>query len=265
MLGIDCKGREYNDFPLGHCKNIIGQRFNRLVVLKRVMPIKNVRPVTYWLCKCDCGNEVISVGVDLTRGHAQSCGCYNRDINLNRSSIHEGDTIRGFKFIKRDLTRKNYSRQYYWKVQCPYCNKIYSVDPNCILNGTVMSCGCLNLSKGEKIIHDLLLANSINFKMQITFPDLISVRKGSLRFDFGVHDEMNHLLYLIEYDGEQHFIKKPNRFGGYDQFDITKENDNQKNEYCKKHSIPLIRIPYTKLNQLNLEMLDPKTSQFLLP
>ena len=79
-----------------------------------------------------------------------------------------------------------------------------------------MSCGCLNLSKGEKAIHDLLLSNSINFKMQITFSDLVSTRNGSLRFDFGIYNEMNNLLYLIEYDGEQHFIKKFNRFGGHD-------------------------------------------------
>ena len=29
----------------------------------------------YWICECDCGNEVIVWGTHLRNGHTKSCGC----------------------------------------------------------------------------------------------------------------------------------------------------------------------------------------------
>ena len=49
---------------------------------------------------------------------------------------------------------------------------------------------------------------------------------------------------LIEYDGDQHF-KPIKYFGGEEKYNILKNNDEIKNEYCKTHKINLIRIPYT--------------------
>lgn len=62
----------------------------------------------------------------------------------------------------------------------------------------------------------------------------------------------NDLLYLIEYDGIQHFEK--NCFGKKDEdFDILKKYDKIKEKYCIKNNIKLIRIPYTKLKSLSLK------------
>lgn len=52
------------------------------------------------------------------------------------------------------------------------------------------------------MITKILTKNKINFKKQIAFNDCKD--KGFLRFDFGVYSG-NQLLYLIEYDGIQHF------------------------------------------------------------
>lgn len=50
-----------------------GQRFGRLVAIKRV---ENECPtVTRWMCKCDCGNEVVTRSVRLRNGSCKSCGC----------------------------------------------------------------------------------------------------------------------------------------------------------------------------------------------
>ena len=35
-------------------KDLTGQRFGRLIVIKRV---NDKRQGTFWLCKCDCGNK----------------------------------------------------------------------------------------------------------------------------------------------------------------------------------------------------------------
>jgi hypothetical protein len=57
--------------------DITGQRFGRLIA---VMPkgCNRHRQMT-WLCKCDCGKEIITVGSEMRRGHALSCGCLNRE------------------------------------------------------------------------------------------------------------------------------------------------------------------------------------------
>lgn len=57
--------------------DLVGQRFGRLEVMKR-MPSKIEQSGKHrgqWLCKCDCGNEIIVETNHLTNNHTQSCGC----------------------------------------------------------------------------------------------------------------------------------------------------------------------------------------------
>ena len=63
----------------GHYIDLTGQRFGRLVCLEYAGADK--RRVSLWRCTCDCGNETIIRGTDLTRkrGAVQSCGCLQRE------------------------------------------------------------------------------------------------------------------------------------------------------------------------------------------
>ena len=56
-------------------KDLIGQRFGRLVVIEK-LPSKNNR--CWWRCKCDCGNFKDVPTKYLTSGTTQSCGCLNK-------------------------------------------------------------------------------------------------------------------------------------------------------------------------------------------
>lgn len=58
-------------------KNLIGQRFGRLVVIERAENGKDGR--VRWLCKCDCGNNKIVIGKLLLHGDTKSCGCLNKE------------------------------------------------------------------------------------------------------------------------------------------------------------------------------------------
>lgn len=57
-------------------KDITGQKFNKLTVISRV---ENIRSSATWLCKCDCGNEVVVVGNKLRSGHTKSCNCVQKE------------------------------------------------------------------------------------------------------------------------------------------------------------------------------------------
>lgn len=58
--------------------NLIGQKFRRLLVVSRAGSTERMKLAT-WVCRCECGNEVIRVGSEILRGNVQSCGCLNLD------------------------------------------------------------------------------------------------------------------------------------------------------------------------------------------
>lgn len=55
-------------------KNLVGQRFGKLVVVE-MLEGRNKNGRISYRCKCDCGNEVNVLGNSLTTCHTLSCGC----------------------------------------------------------------------------------------------------------------------------------------------------------------------------------------------
>lgn len=101
----------------------------------------------------------------------------------------------------------------------------------------------MRASRGEIKIEEILDAAELNFREEYSFPDLVSFNGRPLRFDFAVLDEAGDLDFLIEYQGCQHYEPK-SKFGGIYGFKKQQYNDMLKREYCKKHGITLIEIPY---------------------
>ena len=66
-------------------ENLIGQKFNRLTVIKRdLIKVKG----TNWICKCECGKIKSVFAPDLKKGHTKSCGCWKGEIAGNRKRTH---------------------------------------------------------------------------------------------------------------------------------------------------------------------------------
>lgn len=102
----------------------------------------------------------------------------------------------------------------------------------------------MRASRGEIKIEDILRANGVNFQEEYSFPDLYSSNGRLLRFDFAIFDDDDQLMFLLEYQGIQHYIPK-SKFGGKSGLKRQQYNDLLKREYCRKHNIILIAIPYT--------------------
>lgn len=66
--------------------DIAGMKFTRLTALKVVGKTKDNRPA--WLCRCDCGNEVVVSEHNLKRNNTKSCGCYKRDMHMKSHYRH---------------------------------------------------------------------------------------------------------------------------------------------------------------------------------
>ena len=101
----------------------------------------------------------------------------------------------------------------------------------------------MRASRGEIKIEEILQKAGLDFKQEYIFPDLVSSSGRPLRFDFAVFDDNGDLDFLIEFQGIQHYEAK-SKFGGYTGLRKQQYNDMKKREYCKKHRLNLIAIPY---------------------
>ena len=110
----------------------------------------------------------------------------------------------------------------------------------------------MRASRGEIKIEEILKEKGVSFKEEYSFPDLLGSRGCPLRFDFAIFDDEGNLDFLIEYQGIQHYQAK-SKFGGYSGLRKQQLNDMRKREYCRKHGIILIAIPYTDEGRLNYD------------
>ena len=126
--------------------------------------------------------------------------------------------------------------------QCECGKKVIVLSSN-LRNGHTQSCGCSRRSHGEMAIEKLLKDNNIPFVIEKTFDSCrFQDTNINARFDFFVNNQ-----YIIEFDGVQHDDAANPWYGK------NKEHDEYKTQWCKEHNIPLIRIPYTKLQTLTIE------------
>lgn len=107
-------------------------------------------------------------------------------------------------------------------------------------------------SRGEIKIEEILKEAGLNFKEEYSFDDLVSSSGRELRFDFAVFDDNGELDFLIEFQGIQHYQPK-SKFGGYSGLRKQKFNDLQKLDYCRRHGLNLVIIPYWDEGRLNYD------------
>lgn len=130
-------------------KNLIGQRFGKLVVIGRsedyISPSGN--KYIQWICQCDCNSEPIIVKqYRLISGKKVDCGCEHprmgvvKDLTGKRFGRLVADHICG--------QDKNGNR--IWYCNCD-CGNHVEVKAIVLKNGKTTSCGC---ERKEKIIND---------------------------------------------------------------------------------------------------------------
>lgn len=81
--------------------DITGQKFGRLTAISHQGADKH--RAALWLCRCDCGAEIITTGNSLRTGKAKSCGCAQREaasktmseVNASGKRVTDGHLIHG--------------------------------------------------------------------------------------------------------------------------------------------------------------------------
>ena len=125
-------------------KDLVGERFGKLVVLSLGEKTKNRS--TVWRCKCDCGEEVVARNKNLLEGITTDCGCVSKKGYYINQKIARLLLIR---YIPARNGRK-------WECLCDCGNKII-VKESHLREGSVKSCGCLKKEYAKKgnIVHGL--------------------------------------------------------------------------------------------------------------
>lgn len=229
--------------------DLTNQVFGKLLVLNKTNLKSGTN--TVWKCLCECGNitYVSSNNLNINnKNYIKSCGC------LKKENAHFKD-LSNQKFGKLKAIEKTDMRKnncIIWRCQCD-CGNIVNVPSSLLISNGTKSCGCLK-SQGEEKILNILQINNIPFEKEKIFDFCVFENNYHPRFDFFINNS-----YIIEYDGVQHFKQT-----GWENLNIVQARDLFKNEWCKKNDIPIIRIPYTHLDNLCLEDLLLETSKFLI-
>lgn len=225
-------------------KDLTNKKIGKLTVLYRYYQNKqDNRPC--WVCQCDCGNITVVSSHELNSGDTKSCGCLKKELLSERSIINEIGHKYGKLLVIARGKSKN-TKNATWICKCD-CGTIIEVLGKSLRQGHTTSCGCVK-STGERLISNFLMNHNINFIQQYSFNDLTGINNGLLKFDFCCF--IDEKLILIEYDGVQHF-----QVGGwYDQnkLNYIQKHDELKNNYCKNNNIPLYRIPYYDINNIDI-------------
>ena len=236
--------------------DLTNKQFGYLTVLNKTDERGADRSII-WQCKCKCGSIIKVNGSNLRSGHTQSCGCKRKNRKTGNIKDISNQSF-GLLTALEPTDERNSFGSVIWKCRCR-CGNIKYTSEHCLTQNLVQSCGCLH-SKGESKITAILQEYQIVFETQKTFKSCVSsLSKHPYKFDFYINNS-----YLIEFDGEQHFNYKNSGWNNKEQFEKTKQSDNEKNEWCKKNNIPLIRIPYTHYDNLCLEDLLLDTSTFIV-
>lgn len=85
---------------MGQLKDLTGQKFGKLTVLRRVEDRKRGRPM--WLCQCECGNQtVVSSTRLLLPNGTRSCGCLRHQPSNNLVDL-TGKVFGHLTVLRRD-------------------------------------------------------------------------------------------------------------------------------------------------------------------
>ena len=116
----------------------IGQKFNKLLVVEKIVKNNGTRNYTGYKCLCDCGNiKEFTALFDLKNNKAQSCGCINNGSWLVKDIT--GNHYGSFTVLERLNTKT--TDGYDYRCKCS-CGKEKIVKYNNLVRGDTKSCGC---------------------------------------------------------------------------------------------------------------------------
>lgn len=117
--------------------DLTGQRFGLLTVIGRIKD-------NNWLCRCDCGSEIVASDYRLTTGHNKSCGC------LQKKAVSADITGQRFgKLTALHPTERSVKHSVVWLFKCD-CGREIEAPSESVKWRNRVSCSYCRLESQKK-------------------------------------------------------------------------------------------------------------------
>jgi hypothetical protein len=129
--------------------------FGKLMVIKRIDKPENRKSHSvFWLCKCECGNEIISDSHHLLQNKINSCGCDSTE--PKRIDGCEDLTNQKFGRLTAIEKKENYHLGgAQWLCKCD-CGNEKIIRATSLKSGAIKSCGCIKDEICQNLQIDLI-------------------------------------------------------------------------------------------------------------
>lgn len=151
---------------MGQLKDLTGQKFGKLTVLRRTEDKQCGRPM--WLCQCECGNQtVVSSTRLLLPNGTRSCGCLRHQPSGRLMDL-TGKVFGHLTVLHRDESVSGGKAK--WICRCT-CGNTVSVFSDSLRSGRTKSCGCRSTPlkydlTGQEFGYLLVLGRVVNPKIK---------------------------------------------------------------------------------------------------
>lgn len=241
---------------MGKYKDLTGHKIGLLTVITNTGQ-KSKNGSFIWECLCDCGKTIYVPTSSLTRKRCtKSCGCLSSVQSKKKNTKDITGDVYGMLTVIKQVVKPSYrvgKRGSWWLCRCECGNEVV-VKANHLKTGNTKSCGCIINSKAEKQIVSLLQNHHIEYIKEYVIDDCrSSLTNRPLRFDFAIFDGSHNLLFLLEYDGEQHtsgFRYEADLVKRAGENAYLQQRDRDKDNYCKQNNIKLYRLSYKQKDAL---------------
>lgn len=191
---------------MGKAIDLTGTKIGMLSIIER--KIENNR--TYYLCKCDCGNEKwLRSDCIIKKNKISNCGC----VKNYKSTDITGKRFGRLVAIKRVGV---YYRSPLWECKCD-CGNVVNIPILNLNNGGSRSCGCLkndnitlNFSKADKDLQLLFLKELLSSKLknkQVSRSKVLAIR-NFLEMNLKTEEEKNK-RFENDFHAIYHYLKSP--------------------------------------------------------
>jgi hypothetical protein len=214
-------------------KDITGQKFGRLTVIKYAG--KNKHGQALYECICACGKTLKGVmGGNLSSGNTQSCGC------LNKERVREARfiDITGQKFGMLTVTKyvgKDKRGQSIYDCLCDCGKTLKGVMGDHLSSGHTQSCGCC------KLISENNCRTAIEEVFGVSFPKSNPTQNPTGMYLDGYN---SNLMVAFERQGEQHYQHMPHFHRKGNTLEKQQTRDAKKRKRCQECGILLLEVPY---------------------
>lgn len=150
---------------MSKAKDLTGTRVGKLLLVER----KRENNRTYYLCKCDCGNEKWIRADGLTKKNkTSSCGCLAEKTKFKAKDL-SGKRFGRLVALEPTEERDKSSETVIWRCKCD-CGNTKNISSYLLTSGRVRSCGCLQKEWAKKQgnnIGDMFVKNYIKNETNI--------------------------------------------------------------------------------------------------